>query len=171
MKFCVLLANVVIVTNAFNRIRIKNSKLSMFMNPHDIIDPLVNLQQHFHPQLLDFSTNSFLLSDADITAAVEAATKSASEMQSDALKVQNAAVAAGEASRYSVVDKTGFIGFIADNVEKSIDFGHDIIKMTGIKYTYGYSIILFTFFGKINYANIIIYNSLIVHFLSSTKYS
>lgn len=51
-------------------------------------------------------------------------------------------------SVYSKVDKTGFIGFIADYVERVIDFGHDTFQGFGLVNSYGYSIILFTLFGK-----------------------
>ena len=57
------------------------------------------------------------------------------------------------ASVYSKVDKTGFIGFIADGIEKIIDFGHETLKQTGLKSTYGFSIIAFTIFGKHEYLN------------------
>lgn len=52
-------------------------------------------------------------------------------------------------SVYSKVDKTGFIGFIADGIEKVIDFGHETLQRTGLQATYGYSIIAFTIFVKI----------------------
>ena len=152
MKVIVVIINLFAVVNAFNRILHvqKRSKISMLLNPHELIDPLINFHQHFHPALLDLQ-NSFILSDEDIstlTTNVIEASKTATQIQMDAVQAQNAAVAAGEVSRYSVVDKTGFIGFIADNVENAIDFGHDLIKNIGVKNSYGFSIILFTFFGK-----------------------
>lgn len=67
-------------------------------------------------------------------------------------------------SLYSKVDKTGFIGFIADYVERTIDFGRDVIHNGGIENGYGFSIILFTIFGKsvviiiILYINILYYS-------------
>ena len=130
----------------------------MLLNPHDLIDPLINFHQNVHPALLDLH-HSFMLSEEDIstlTAKVIEASKSTEQLQMDAVQAQNAAVAAGEVSRYSVVDKTGFIGFIAENVENAIDFGHDMIKNIGVKNSYGFSIILFTFFGKKFYSNLYI---------------
>lgn len=52
------------------------------------------------------------------------------------------------ASPYSKVDKTGFIGFFATGIEIAIDFGHDMINKLGVKNSYGFSIILFTILGK-----------------------
>lgn len=55
--------------------------------------------------------------------------------------------AQGAVSVYSKVDKTGFIGFIADYIERTIDFGHSVFQGFGLNNAYGYSIILFTVFG------------------------
>lgn len=51
-------------------------------------------------------------------------------------------------SPYTKVDKTGFIGFWADIIEKGIDLGHTTLQATGLKATYGISIILFTLLIK-----------------------
>jgi YidC/Oxa1 family membrane protein insertase len=59
--------------------------------------------------------------------------------------VQNSLVVAEEAvSQYQKVDKTGVIGFFADIIEKAIDFGHVSLQSAGVKYTYGFSICIFT---------------------------
>jgi len=104
----------------------------MLLSPHDIIDSFTSLS-HLHPQLLiNDHIPSFLLSLDDVT---EATTKSAS-----------AVVEA--ASPYSKIDKTGVIGFIASYVELAIDGGHSLLQSAGVKYSYGFSIIIFTLFGK-----------------------
>lgn len=54
-----------------------------------------------------------------------------------------------EASIYSKVDKTGFIGTCADIMERAIDLSHDLMQKLGVKDTYGYSIILLTIFSKL----------------------
>lgn len=133
MKLSIILLSA-FTANAFNfrsfsRVRINSasqSRMSMFLQPHDIIDQMQNFQHAFDIH------NALLISEEDISNAVQAVPD-----------------AAAEVSRYSVVDKTGFIGVIADNVENAIDFGHNILQKVGIKYTYGFSIILFTFFGKL----------------------
>ena len=51
-------------------------------------------------------------------------------------------------SAYSKVDKTGFIGFCADILERAIDLSHDLMQKLGVKDTYGFSIILLTIFSK-----------------------
>ena len=51
-------------------------------------------------------------------------------------------------SPYTKVDKTGFIGGIADVMERAIDLSHDLMQKLGIKDTYGYSIVLLTIFSK-----------------------
>lgn len=56
--------------------------------------------------------------------------------------------ASTDVSVYSKVDKTGFIGFLADYVERVIDFSHGLIKGLGVENSYGYAIVLFTFFGR-----------------------
>jgi hypothetical protein len=53
-------------------------------------------------------------------------------------------IAEEQVSRYSQVDKTGFIGFVATYVEMAIDFSRNLLQQAGIKDAYGYSIILFT---------------------------
>jgi len=73
--------------------------------------------------------NTMLLSDEDVVQATQAATS--------------------DISVYSKVDKTGFIGFLADYVEQIIDLAHDLIKGLGIQNSYGPAIILFTFLGKL----------------------
>lgn len=63
---------------------------------------------------------------------------------------QHSFMVADEAvSVYSKVDKTGFIGVIADYIERAIDFSHSLLEQGGLKNTYGYSIILFTILVKI----------------------
>lgn len=57
-------------------------------------------------------------------------------------------VAAAPASIYSKVDKTGFIGTCADYIEQAIDLSHTLFVNLGIKNSYGFSIILFTFLSK-----------------------
>ena len=104
----------------------------MLLSPHDIIDSFTSLS-HLDPQLLiNDHIPSFLLSLDDVT---DATTKSAS-----------AVVEA--ASPYSKIDKTGVIGFIASYVELAIDGGHSLLQSVGVKYSYGFSIIIFTLFGK-----------------------
>lgn len=51
-------------------------------------------------------------------------------------------------SPYTKVDKTGFIGGIADVMERAIDLSHNLMQKLGIKDTYGYSIVLLTIFSK-----------------------
>lgn len=58
-------------------------------------------------------------------------------------------VAAEAVSVYSKVDKTGFIGFFANIIEQGIDLGHTALQAVGVKYSYGFSIIFFTFIVKI----------------------
>lgn len=89
---------------------------------HHVVNGLANSDVHtLH--------NTFNLADADIVAAVPA-------------------VPAAEVSVYSKVDKTGFIGTVADVMERAIDLSHDLMQKLGIKDTYGYSIILLTIFSK-----------------------
>ena len=52
------------------------------------------------------------------------------------------------ASIYSKIDKTGFIGTCADYIEQAIDLSHSLFLNLGIKNSYGFSIILFTFLSK-----------------------
>jgi len=52
-----------------------------------------------------------------------------------------------DVSVYSKVDKTGFIGFFANGIEISIDFVHSLLNGIGVKYSYGFSIIIFTLLG------------------------
>ena len=92
------------------------------LSPHEIIDPLLQLKSLIHSHGLDLS-HSFLLSDGE-TVAAEAV------------------------SLYSKVDKTGFIGFLANYVEIVIDFTHNAIKGLGVENSYGFSIILFTILSK-----------------------
>ena len=63
------------------------------------------------------------------------------------IQQQSLLVAEEAVSAYSKVDKTGFIGFIAEYIEIAIDFAHNLLKQAGLEFTYGYSIILFTIFG------------------------
>ena len=107
-------------------------KLSMVVSPVDVISHAsvisdtingmhaasIHVMDHFHQ-------NSFYLSD-DAIAEVMPST---------------------DVSLYSKVDKTGFIGFLADYTERVIDFSHDIFKGMGFENSYGYAIILFTVFG------------------------
>lgn len=51
-------------------------------------------------------------------------------------------------SPYTKVDKTGFIGGIADVIEKALVLGHTTLQSTGLQYTYGLTIILFTVLVK-----------------------
>ena len=51
-------------------------------------------------------------------------------------------------SVYSKVDKTGFIGFFATYIEMAIDLGNSLFETLGVNNGYGFSIILFTIFGK-----------------------
>lgn len=57
--------------------------------------------------------------------------------------------AAPAASIYSKVDKTGFIGTCANYIEQAIDLSHTLFLNLGIKNSYGFSIILFTFLSKL----------------------
>ena len=52
-----------------------------------------------------------------------------------------------DVSRYSTVDKTGFIGFFADYIEQAIDLIHKGLQGAGLHNTYGISIIIFTLLG------------------------
>ena len=109
----------------------RQMNIKMLLSPHDIIDSFTSLS-HLHPQLINDHIPSFLLSLDDTTEAVA-----------------NSASAAAEAvSPYSKVDKTGVIGFIASYVEGAIDGGHSLLQSVGLKYSYGFSIIIFTLFGK-----------------------
>lgn len=83
------------------------------------MDTLVSSTQSMLHSLQHGVSNSLLLSDENINAA-------------------------SAASLYSKVDKTGFIGFFANYIEIAIDFGHRSLQATGLKDTYGASIILFT---------------------------
>ena len=65
----------------------------------------------------------------------------------DAAAAAAKALPPAEVSRYSTVDKTGFIGNIANYIEQAIDLGHTTLQGTGLKNTYGFSIILFTLLG------------------------
>ena len=94
------------------------SRTLAMLSPHEVIDPLLQLHSHG----LDLS-HSFLLSDGE-------------------------PVAAEAVSLYSKVDKTGFIGFLANYVEIVIDFTHNVIKGLGVENSYGFSIILFTILSK-----------------------
>lgn len=58
------------------------------------------------------------------------------------------APAAPAASIYSKIDKTGFIGTCADYIEQAIDLSHSLFVSLGIKNSYGFSIILFTFLSE-----------------------
>lgn len=69
------------------------------------------------------------------------------------------ATPAADVSPYSKIDKTGFIGFFANIIEISIDFGHDIIKKIGVENSYGYAIILFTILGKFSSTDLIVVSS------------
>lgn len=62
--------------------------------------------------------------------------------------VADADVVAAPASIYSKVDKTGFIGTCADYIEQAIDLSHTLFVNMGVKNSYGFSIILFTFLSK-----------------------
>ncbi len=53
-----------------------------------------------------------------------------------------------QVSAYSKVDKSGFIGFFANIIEQAIDLIHVGLNKVGVEYSYGISIILFTFFIK-----------------------
>mmetsp|Transcript_8338 Transcript_8338/g.18672 ORF Transcript_8338/g.18672 Transcript_8338/m.18672 type:complete len:343 (-) Transcript_8338:173-1201(-) len=66
-------------------------------------------------------------------------------IQQSSLVVADAAAPAVDAgaSLYSKVDKTGFIGGIAEQIENAIDFGRGVVK------SYGLSIILFTCLLKV----------------------
>ena len=113
----------------------RQKNVQMLLSPHDIIDSFTSLS-HLHPQLIsDHISSSFLLSVDDVTGVTDAATNSAS-------------VVVEAASPYSKVDKTGVIGFIASYVEGAIDGGHSLLQTLGVKYSYGFSIIIFTLFGK-----------------------
>ena len=92
-------------------------------------------------------TSSILLSDEDITKAVETAT--------------------GEVSRFSQVDKTGVIGFFADGIEKAIDLVHSLLNGVGVEYSYGIAIIILTCLSKYNNSNNKILLLLLLLFLLS----
>lgn len=111
-----------------------NRNIKMLLSPHDIIDSLSTLSQ-LHPHIITDHIPSLLLSADDISAGSDVVTNTAS-----------AAVEA--ASPYSKIDKTGVIGFIASYVEIAIDGGHTLLQNLGVKYSYGFSIIIFTLFGK-----------------------
>ena len=64
------------------------------------------------------------------------------------LNIADGDVPAAAASIYSKVDKTGFIGTCADYIERAIDLSHELFLKLGIKNSYGFSIILFTFLSK-----------------------
>jgi membrane protein insertase Oxa1/YidC/SpoIIIJ len=53
-----------------------------------------------------------------------------------------------QVSTYSKVDKSGFIGFFANIIEQGIDLIHVGLNKVGVEYSYGISIILFTFLIK-----------------------
>lgn len=79
--------------------------------------------------------SSFNIADADgVTDAVAS--------------IPSPAAAVAEVSPYGKVDKTGFIGGVADVMERAIDLSHDLMQKLGVKDTYGYSIILLTIFSK-----------------------
>jgi len=60
-----------------------------------------------------------------------------------------AAAPAAPASPYSKVDRTGFIGGIADVIEQAIDVGHKALLGLGMENTYGFSILIFTVLIKL----------------------
>ena len=93
------------------------------------------LDEHNHFSELVFSSQNFLHTKQDLLNSLGSFVTAADET-----------VAA--VSPYTKVDKTGFIGFFADLIEKGIDFGHFALNQAGIQYTYGFSIILFTLLSK-----------------------
>ena len=112
--------------------KVSSTRRTMAMlSPHEIIDPLLQLHP-LHSHGFDLS-HSFLLSDGE-------------------------PVAAEAVSLYSKVDKTGFIGFLANYVEIVIDFTHNVIKGLGVENSYGFSIILFTILSKCTLKFLSIYN-------------
>lgn len=83
---------------------------------------------------------------ADVLPVVDAHFMQSSLNLADANVVADIPSAA--VSAYSKVDKTGFIGFCADILERAIDLSHDLMQKLGVKDTYGFSIILLTIFSK-----------------------
>lgn len=111
-----------------------SQKLSMVLPVDDIVT---------HSHIISESINHAISSSSHLFDLHQ---QSHSMMLSDEGVAQG--MAASDVSAYSKVDKTGFIGFLADNVEKVIDFSRGIFKSMGVENSYGYAIILFTLFGK-----------------------
>lgn len=107
-----------------------------FSEHHDTFIQSISSLDHLAPFLhaklesLPHLQHGFLISDDSLAATPDSLAPAAA------------------VSPYSKVDKTGFIGGIATYVEYAIDGGHNLLKGLGLKYTYGYAIILFTVFGK-----------------------
>lgn len=90
---------------------------------HSIAEFLGSNAEHSH--------HAFLLADSTDASTAEASTQAAASI-----------------SPYSKVDRTGFIGSIAEQIENAITFGHKVLEGLGIKNTYGYAIVIFTLLVK-----------------------
>jgi hypothetical protein len=120
-----------------NRLKIRESKhhLAMISSLPELIS---------HSQYL-----SDALDHMHMQSTVDSMLQHSSMFLSDDAVASNVAEKAStDVSVYSKVDKTGFIGFLADYVERIIDFSHGLIKGLGVENSYGYAIILFTLLGK-----------------------
>ena len=116
--------------NRFNVINQRKSALADFSTLHDtgLISDSINALHHAVDRIAntDFHAlhSTLNIADADVVPAAPAA------------------------SIYSKVDKTGFIGTCANYIEQAIDLSHTLFLNLGIKNSYGFSIILFTFLSK-----------------------
>ena len=101
------------------------------------IDAFHHAIQHIDVHALHTTLN---LADADVAA-------SAVGDAAAAVAVPPPAAAAASSGLYKV-DKTGFVGFVADLFEQAIDLLHNVAKGTGATSTYGLAIVFFTFLIK-----------------------
>jgi len=113
-------------------------------------------QQRSTPQLkemygalVDYGKELKAFGEKDIPGLKEKADKlqiqvGATAMAFAAALFPNAALAAVA----TTVDKSGFIGGIANVIEMGIDFGHDALQQLGVENSYGLSICLFTLLLK-----------------------
>lgn len=107
---------------------IRNKLMSMVIDHNYMIDLIDQATPLINAKLSVFSTQGFFTADETVTAVAD--------------------ISDATASAYTKVDKTGFIGFFADGIEKGIDFGHSTLQFVGLQNTYGFSIVIFTFLIK-----------------------
>ena len=97
------------------------------------IDAFHHAIHHIDMQALHTTLN---LADGDVAASAVSDAAAAVAVPPDA--------AAAAASGLYKVDKTGFVGFVADLFEQAIDLLHNVAQGTGATSTYGLAIVFFT---------------------------